>query len=343
MLYLKALASLYNSKNHNRLESSVLGIKFSSPFGIAAGFDKNAHIVPTLSNLGFGFLELGSVTNLASSGNEKPRMFRLQEDQALINRLGLNNNGPAEFVKNLEKLNTEIPLAINIAKTHSEQILGDAAIEDMVSCYSKVAHKGSFTVLNISCPNTKEGKTFEDAESLEKLLSQLDKVRISDKPLLVKFSSDTEDTIFLELLNIIESHQINGLVLSNTSANRVNLNSPADLVSKIGRGGLSGPPVFAQSLHKVRVAYQALSGRLPIIGLGGINSAEAAYSYLKAGASLLELYTALVYQGPGLISRLNSGLDKLLEADGFSNMTEAIGCESKLSNNQAEELKQNGN
>ena len=321
--------------NHPELELTVFDRSFRSPLGLAAGFDKHGNLAPTLEQLGFGFVEFGSITNCASNGNPLPRLFRLEDDKAIINRLGLNNPGPEKFLLNIEgflksqSTSRAIPMrvGINVAKTHSPSILGNEAIEDIQNCYKTISESGAFHVLNISCPNTKEGKTFEDEIALADLLDVVNATRPNSIPLLVKFSSDLELEQIDSLLKICDARNISGYVLSNTSSKRANLKTSQNRIQSIGAGGLSGPPIFEKSLANLAHLGKTLGGSKVLIGLGGIDSATKAYQYIKAGASLVEIYTALIYHGPGIVRSINSGLVGLLKQDGFSNISEAIGAD----------------
>ncbi len=319
-------------RSHSQcLESNVFGLHFKTPIGLAAGFDKNAEIVPLMEALGFGFVEVGSVTNLPSKGNPQPRMFRLPDDEALINRMGLNNHGPDTLLENLRRHESSVPLGINIAKSHHPDIMEDKATEDMLSCYAQVVGAADYTVLNVSCPNTKDGKTFEEPESLGALLKAV--VRKKNEldtrtPLLVKFSSDLSLGALEQAIAVCEEQGVDGYVMVNTSTSRANLQTSVGRLEEIGAGGLSGKPLQTKSLEKVKKAYSILKGSKPIIGLGGVDSPEFAYLLIKSGASLVQMYSGLVYKGPGLVKEINSGLIKLLQRDGLSSVNEAVGVET---------------
>ena len=323
------LGSYYGVKD-SRLESNVFGVTFPNPVGLAAGFDKKAELVDLMRNLGFGFTEVGSVTAKGTEGNSLPRLFRLPKDKALINRMGLNNPGPEVFLSNLNKQKKKIPVGINIAKTNDNTLTGDKALQDMIDCFKAVDEASkdfaAYYVLNVSCPNTEDGKTFEEPESLDELLSAVFETSPS-APVLVKFSSDTELVDLGSLLSVCEAHDVAGYVATNTSNSRNGLNTPASTLESIGRGGLSGPPLFLKALERVNFIYNRLEGKKPIIAVGGVDSAVAAYELICAGASLIQVYTALVYEGPGLPKRINKGLLRLLENDGFSNISEAVGSQ----------------
>lgn len=317
------------SKTLPRLRSTVFDIDFKNPIGIAAGFDKNAELIPFISDLDFGFIEIGSVSNLPCQGNPKPRLFRLPADSALINRLGLNNIGADLVAENLKSLsNCDIVIGASIVKTHDPDILDKRAIIDIVECYKKLHAQAHYFTLNVSCPNTSDGKTFEESNALKELLTAIASTKgglNSKTPLLVKFSADIPLTKLEEAISVCEEHSIDGYVLTNTTTSRPTLKTPKTLVDNIGSGGLSGKPLFAKSIERVRFAYSLLGGKKPIIGVGGIDSAASAYAHIKAGASLLQLYTGLVYEGPLICKAINYELNHLLLQDGFATLREAVG------------------
>eukprot|EP00930_Biecheleria_cincta_P096562 TRINITY_DN88393_c0_g1_i1.p1 TRINITY_DN88393_c0_g1~~TRINITY_DN88393_c0_g1_i1.p1 ORF type:complete len:452 (-),score=69.52 TRINITY_DN88393_c0_g1_i1:76-1431(-) len=327
-------------------------LKFETPVGIAAGFDKNAWLVPSyrLGLLhGLGFAEVGSVSARPAEGNVQPRCWRIPTDQAVVNFMGLNNEG-ADAVR--ARLGTEeftrtasassVPIGLNIAKTHSPEIVGQAAVEDFVYSFRTLAPMAEFVVLNVSCPNTAEGKTFEEPDTLADLLQAVAKERAQMEwpsrppPILVKLvaTPDSEEgrARQRQLLETIEaSGIIDGLVISNTIPQaQAKLSATGRAVAdEIGKGGLSGRPIHSRSVAAIRSAYQATGGRLPIIGVGGTDSAEAAYEKIRAGASLVEVYTGLVYKGPGLLVDINAGLRRFLERDGYRSVAEAVGVDAQ--------------
>lgn len=303
-----------------RLEQVLMGIRFPNPIGIAAGFDKNASLTHLLQLLGFGYAEYGSITALPSAGNPRPRLFRLPADRALINRMGLNNDGAEAICRRILK-DPGFPGGINIAKTHDPDIVGDQAIRDYITSYSWARTVADYITLNISCPNTVEGKTFEETQALADLLDGIMETRLpDDPPLLVKFSPDLTLNRLDELTDICESHNLHGYVLSNTSAHRERLITGNAIVAKAGRGGLSGAPVFPLTLQ--RIAH--LRARLPynrvLIGCGGIDSPDKALQLLRAGANLLQIYTGLIYEGPNLISKINKSIGQQLRTAGKTSL-----------------------
>ncbi|MCH8496136.1 MAG: quinone-dependent dihydroorotate dehydrogenase [Balneolales bacterium] len=325
-----AVESIFK-KDFPLLKQEVFGLKFDNPVGLAAGFDKNGYLPRSVQALGFGFTEIGSVSALRSDGNPKPRMFRLPHDEALVNRMGLNNEG-AKAVANrlLTAVRPTSPVGINIAKTHSPAIMGDLAILDYVQSFLEARKVADYITINISCPNTEEGKTFEDVESLNKLLSAIDKAHVGNRtPLLVKLSADLDKIALEELVRCCETHQIDGYVAVNTSANRDELpQTEASDIARIGRGGLSGKPLFSRSLKTVERISELTNQRKAIIGVGGIDSSDAAIEMFKAGASLIQLYSGLIYKGPFLIRQINNGLERYLKSHGLNSLSELRGYKS---------------
>lgn len=296
------LAPLMSQKVDPKLKVKIFNTEFSHPVGLAAGFDKNAEVLDFMKLIGFSFVEIGSVTNLPSIGNKKPRLFRLIEDESIINRMGLNNIGADAILKKLEKRKSDFPIGINIAKTHSETIFGEEAIKDFLSTYKKIGHFGAYVTLNISCPNTKEGKTFEDKGVLNELLTEIKKIKT--KPTLIKFSPDLSEENFSELLKITLDHGFDGAVIGNTTKSRNGLKTSKSDLEAIGLGGLSGPQVFTKNLNLVRICRKNTPKNFAIIGVGGINSADRGLEMLEAGANLIQLYTGLIFHGPKLISEV---------------------------------------
>ncbi|MBI4441730.1 quinone-dependent dihydroorotate dehydrogenase [Candidatus Woesearchaeota archaeon] len=303
---------------HASLHTHVLDMDFSNPIGLAAGFDKNGELVHMLPALGFGFLEIGSVSSQPCMGNPKPRLFRLPDDEAVINRMGLNNIGADALAERLRPCT--IPMGINIVKTHDPSIMGDKAIEDIAHAARKLAPYASYIALNLSCPNTQEGKTFEDAAALEELLPALDR----SKPLLLKLSPGIQKESLDALLGVAERHHVDGYILTNTTAKREQLRSCQNCIAAIGKGGLSGKPLATKATECIAYVSKHLNKPM-IIGIGGIFSGEDAYAKIRAGASLVQVFTGLVYEGPGLVKRIKKGLVTLLQRDGFSAVHEAVG------------------
>jgi dihydroorotate dehydrogenase len=320
---------------HPALHTSLFGKHFTNPVGLAAGIDKNAVLIPLWRKLGFGFVEVGSVSARKCRGNERPRAFRLPDDRAIINRMGLNNQGASRISRRISRYagTRAFPIGVNLAKTHDPSIEGDAAIADFCLSFRTMAPLADYIVLNISCPNTAEGKTFEDPNVLDDLLRAIARERRELSrylPLMVKLAPPLTDNFVLDSLideqvMVSLAHGVNGFIATNTASDRQHVRSSESLVEKIGPGGLSGPPIESRSTQLVRYLYRKTGGRLPVIGVGGINSAETAYAKIRAGASLVQLFTGLVYEGPGLIRSIKEGLVRLLHEDGFSTVKEAVG------------------
>ncbi len=304
-LWSRPFSWLYHYE-HECLRTNVCGIDFTNPVGLAAGFDKNAELVDFLPALGFGFLEVGSVTAKPSAGNPRPRLFRIPAEEALVNKMGLNNIGAGEMLGRLQGRKFSFPLGINIAKTNDSTIMGDKAIEDMCYTIQKISPVADYITLNISCPNTKDGKTCEDSDQLEELLAAI----TPGKPLFIKISPTLSYKMLDGILSVAENYGVNGYVLSNTITH--------------SDGGLSGKPLREKATKIIQYVYSHLD-HPTIIGVGGIFSAEDAYEKIKAGASLIQVYTGLIYEGPGLVKKIKKGLVTLLERDGFSSVREAVG------------------
>jgi len=296
-------------KSDPRLHQKIWGLHFNNPVGLAAGFDKNGIAINLMEAFGFGFLEVGSITANACTGNPKPRSFRLPNDQSLINRLGLNNDGAKTVVKRLKKCKKEIPVGVNIAKTHNPDISGDLALADYSFSFNLVKDIADYITLNISCPNTAEGKTFEDPELLDQLLSYLEVGKdASDPPVLIKFSVDVDKEKLEKLLEVAENYAVSGYVATNTSSQRDNLVTRERKLEKIGKGGLSGKSIGKKSTDVVEQIYKYTKGEKTIIGVGGIFNAKDAIEKIKAGADLIQVYTGLVYEGPGIVKSINAGI-----------------------------------
>ncbi len=304
---LQKLTKLLFGFEHTTLERKLWGINFKNPIGLAAGFDKNGLIVPGIEALGFGFTEIGSITANSSAGNPKPRAFRLPKDESLINRMGLNNHGAEVITGRLKTIQHEIPLGINIAKTHDPAILGKKAIEDYLFSFNAALPVADYITVNVSCPNTEEGKTFEDPASLRELLEAIQPGN-HEVPVLVKFSVDLEKDELAALVEICEELEVNGYVVTNTSSGRKGLKCSASRLEAIGRGGLSGAAIAEKSTQIIRWLREDIQTTQPIIGVGGIRSVESAKAKLDAGADLLQIYTGLVYEGPALVKKIKQGL-----------------------------------
>ena len=307
--FLRTLAKVMYGYSSEKLSQQIWGLEFRNPIGLAAGFDKNGEIPEIMESLGFGYVEIGSITANPSTGNPKPRAFRLPRDRAIINRMGLNNDGAKTVVKRLDNKKLSIPLGVNIAKTHDPDIMGDKAIDDYIHSFSEAKKVADYITVNISCPNTSEGKTFEEPKALDELLSGL-KIRDDARvvPTTVKFSSDLTRSELAELIQICEDHRVHGYVACNTSSQRKGLDTGEDTLQEIGGGGLSGRPIAEKSIRMIGWISEITKGQKPIIGVGGIDCFDTALRMLLAGADLLQVYTGLIYEGPGLVKRINREL-----------------------------------
>ena len=305
------------------LTQTLWGQRFAAPLGLAAGLDKNGEAVPLFTALGFGFVEVGTVTPRPQPGNPPPRLFRLPQDGALINRMGFNNAGAGALAQRLRGPR-HAPVWVNIGKNKDTPL--EQAAEDYARCVQLLAQHADGFVLNVSSPNTPGLRSLQAADELARLLDtvrgEVQRLR-PGLPLLVKLSPDLEPPEFAASVQAIAEGGASGLIVSNTTLSRDGLTGTA----RDEAGGMSGRPLEARSTALVAEAYRLCAGRLPIVGVGGISSAHDAYRKIRAGASLVELYTALVYQGPGLPARLNAGLGRLLRRDGFTHISEAVGAD----------------
>ena len=315
------LTGLMYKTNTPSLHQKIWGLHFPSPVGLAAGFDKNGTTLNMMEKLGFGFVEVGSITADSSLGNPKPRSFRLVEDHSLINRMGLNNDGAKTIIKRLEKVSLNIPMGINIAKTHSPKISGQTALDDYKFSYDLAKPIADYVTINISCPNTEEGKTFEDPETLNRLLNYLEVgTNSSDPPVLIKVSVDGDGDQLREIIEVSESFAVSGYIATNTSSNRENLTASANTIDQIGPGGLSGRAIRDKSTEKIRLISEVTKGEKTVVGVGGIFSADDAIEKIKAGADLLQIYTGMIYEGPGIVKRINEGIAKHLKSENLEHI-----------------------
>lgn len=312
------------------LQTEVFGLRFTNPVGLAAGFDKNAVAVDGLLAQGFGFVETGTVTPRPQAGNAKPRIFRLTEDEAVINRLGFNNGGLFHYLQNFNRRSLHMGIAgANIGKNKDTE---DASA-DYVAGLQAVYPYADYITVNISSPNTQGLRALQQKEALNSLLAALQSARNTCHkeqnryvPLLLKVAPDLEPQAREDIAESVVAHAIDGVIVSNTTVSR-----PPTLKSAhcAEQGGLSGKPLLELSNDNLRQFYRLLGTKVPLVGVGGISSAQDAYQKIRAGASLVQLYTALVYQGFGVVRRICEELPTLLAKDGFSHVKQAVGVDVK--------------
>lgn len=307
-----ALASLFFRKKDPRLEREVFGIKFPSPIGVAAGLDKDAEVPDALGALGFSFVEIGTVTPEPQPGNPSPRLFRLPEDKALINRMGFNNQGAKAAAGRLAKRRTRVIVGGNIGKN---KVTPNAqATSDYLKCYDALYPYVDYFAVNVSSPNTPGLRELQDKEPLEALLTALQKKNASmpaAKPVLLKIAPDLTDDQLDDIIEIVGNTGIAGVIATNTTVSReMILSTRADKVEAMGAGGLSGMPLSERSTEVIRYLHERSGGRFPIIGVGGIMSPDDALEKLDAGASLVQVYTGFIYEGPAFVKSINKAILK---------------------------------
>ena len=314
-------SKMFEVEDEQILNIELLGKNFPNPIGLAAGFDKSAEVYNSTLKLGFGFVEIGTVTPLKQLGNPKPRIFRLEDDGALINRLGFNNDGVDIIRSRIKAEKRKGILGINIGpnKNTNDQK------NDFCLGLKNFFDLADYITLNISSPNTDGLRDFHEEQKLKDLLLMLNKIKKENKtniPLLIKISPDISDDYIPDITDIALKNDISGLILTNTT-----ISHRDKLINKFKKeeGGLSGEPLQQISTNIIKKFYKQLNGKIPIIGVGGINSGKSAYEKIIAGASLLQLYTGLVYKGPSLVKNIKKELIQILKEDGLNNIKEAIG------------------
>jgi dihydroorotate dehydrogenase len=299
-------------KEDPKLETSFLGLKFTNPVGLAAGFDKNAQNIDSLADCGFGFIEIGTVTPKAQPGNDKPRLFRLKADHAILNRMGFNNDGVEAAIAALKsRQNKNIIIGGNIGK--NKWTPNEEAVSDYLLCFEALFTHVDYFVVNVSSPNTPNLRALQEKEPLQDLLMQLQEKnasKIGPKPILLKIAPDLTNTQLDEIIEIVSVTKIAGLIVANTTISRDQLQTPAAEVEKMGAGGISGKPVTARATAMIKYIHDKSNGTIPMIAVGGIHSAQDALDKLDAGASLVQLYTGFIYEGPALVKSINSALLK---------------------------------
>jgi dihydroorotate dehydrogenase len=315
------------------LPVELFGLKFPNPVGLAAGMDKHGAAVPAWAAMGFGFTELGAATWHAQPGNPLPRVFRAITEEAIVNRMGFNNPGAAAIAEKIvewRKLGRwpDHPVGINLGKSKITPL--EKAAEDYANSFRLLQSHLDFFVVNVSSPNTPNLRQLQDKSALDEIFAALQEVSGSQKPILVKVAPDLSFEALDEILELVGPRQIAGIVATNTTISRPSSSNPTVQKIYAEAGGLSGKPVRARSTEVVRHLYRQTKGKLPIIGVGGIFNAADAWEKIAAGASLIQIYTGLVYEGPGITRQIVSGLKARLKASGISKLSEAVGCETKF-------------
>ena len=297
--------------NHPSLERELFGLRFKNPVGLAAGFDKNAVLYNELANFGFGFIEIGTVTPKAQAGNPKKRLFRLQDDKGIINRMGFNNAGLEGVITQLKKNKKKIIIGGNIGK--NTQTVPDEYTNDYLECFGALHPYVDYFVLNVSCPNVGSHAKLNDKNYLEELIHAVQSLNTTfqvSKPILLKISPDLNNTQLDEIITLVKTTKIDGVIASNTSVSRENLKADTTTLKSIGNGGVSGQPITTKSTQVIKYLSENSQNEFPIIGVGGIHSEKDALDKLSAGADLVQIYTGFIYEGPALVKRINKAVLK---------------------------------
>lgn len=306
---MKALHRKIYQVKSDHLKRELFGLEFPNPVGLAAGFDKDAKLFNELACLGFGFIEIGTLTPKAQEGNPKPRLFRLPEDQALINRMGFNNEGVSNAVQRLKKRSPNLIIGGNIGK--NKVTPNEEALNDYVICFHELYPVVDYFVVNVSSPNTPNLRELQEKEPLKKLLLSLKEVNAQkekEKPILLKIAPDLTQSQLQDIVDILKETKISGIIASNTTISRDGLATSRERIEEIGAGGLSGKPLKDRSTEVISFLSKNLGSDFPIIGVGGISSPQDAEEKLKAGASLVQIYTGFIYEGPSFVKKINQYL-----------------------------------
>jgi dihydroorotate dehydrogenase len=312
------------------------GLEFSNPIGLAAGFDKNGTAAQALAALGFGFIEVGSVTSDPQPGNPRPRLFRLPRDRALINRAGFNNCGADQLAENIRNAPPDCILGVNIGKSRNVAI--DDATQNYLTSFDAVYDVADYIAVNVSSPNTPHLRDLQRPEILDDLLKNLqrrndelaqERSRAERKPLLIKIAPDLTAREIESIVEVSIGHNIDGIIATNTTVRREGLRSSQNEIAACGEGGLSGAPLRDRANEVIQLIYRLTRGKLTIIGVGGVFTAADAWEKICAGASLIQLYTGFIYEGPGVARRINEGLLEILKREGFRTLDEAVGCRAR--------------
>lgn len=295
--------------NDKKLERNLFGLTFKNPVGLAAGFDKNAVLYNELANFGFGFVEIGTVTPKGQAGNPKKRLFRLKDDQGIINRMGFNNEGLAIAIEQLKKNKGKIIIGGNIGK--NTDTAPENYTEDYLECFKGLHPYVDYFVLNVSCPNVGSHAKLDDVDYLKELITEVQKLNNKEaiqKPILLKIAPDLNNQQLDEIIELVAKTKIDGVIASNTSVNRNNLKASKERLQEIGNGGVSGQPVKEKSTKVIKYLADNSNKAFPIIGVGGIHSEKDALDKINAGADLVQIYTGFIYEGPNLVKRINKAI-----------------------------------
>ena len=307
--FVKPLVRTLYTTRDVKLRREVFGLTFENPVGLAAGFDKNATFYRQFAAFGFSFVEVGTVTPVGQPGNPRPRSFRLPADKALINRMGFNNHGARTIAERLGKGRTNMIVGGNIGKNTTTP--NESAVEDYTDAFLALYDYVDYFVVNVSCPNISDLSDLQDRDQLSVIFRRLSSIRagmIRKKPILVKISPDLNREQIDDVLELVDEFNMDGIVAVNTTITRAELSTDSETIERIGSGGLSGKPIRERSTDIIRYISEKTGGKLPIIGVGGILSADDALEKLRAGASLVQVYTGFVYEGPGLVKRINEAI-----------------------------------
>ena len=311
-------------KNNESIKTEIFGKIVPNPIGIAAGFDKDAEVYNSLFKLGFGFVEVGTVTPINQYGNPKPRIFRLEEDEALINRLGFNNSGSEKVSTRIISNPPKGLFGINIGPNKDTK----SRIEDFLICLNKFYNLADYLTINISSPNTENLRSFHNEDELDELLSLIEKekkILKTSVPIAVKISPDIEDENINKISDLLIKYKVKAVIISNTTdKNRHNLSN----INKLEKGGLSGKPLEKKSNELINKFYKILKNEVKIIGVGGVDSGQSAYQKIINGASLVQLYTGMIYQGPNIVSKINEELINILDKEGVQNISDIVGSKN---------------
>ncbi len=323
---LKAITKFFFSYSNKSLEQNILGIRFKNPIGLAAGFDKDAQMIEICKDVGFGFAEVGSITGEFCEGNPKPRIWRLKKLKSLLVYYGLKNQGAEKISERLQNKKFSLPVGISIAKTNNKETTQlDTAKADYLKAYKAFSNIGDYITINISCPNAFGGEPFTDPNKLQKLLEEIFKIP-KTKPIFLKLAPDLSEKVLNEIIAVTDKFKIDGFIIANLTKDREKLElQKHEIPSHVG--SISGPPTKDLSDKMIKYVYKKTKGKYIIIGCGGISTAQDAYKKIRLGASLLQLITGMIYEGPQVISEINEGLSRLLKKDGFKNISEAVGKE----------------